>query len=65
MKGTVAFMKKKIEQRCPMYKTREDIIDTWFLGLSDLDKSVGFKNISKEEKIATVLVAIALVLINI
>ena len=49
MKGTVAFMKRKIEQRCPVYKTREDIIDTWFLGLSDLDKSVGFKNISKEE----------------
>jgi len=45
----VAFMKRKIEQRCPVYKTREDIIDTWFLGLSDLDKSVGFKNISKEE----------------
>ena len=49
MKGTVAFMKRKIEQRCPVYKTREDIIDTWLLGLSDLDKSVGFKNISKEE----------------
>lgn len=46
MKGTVAFMKRKIEQRCPVYKTREDIIDTWFLGV---EKFIGVKNISKED----------------
>jgi len=46
MKGMVAFMERKIVQQCPVYRTKEDVIDTWFLGV---EKIIGVKNISKED----------------
>jgi len=51
MKGTVAFMERKIVQQCPVYRTKEDVIDTWFFCV---EKIIGVKNISKKyiERIA-------------